>query len=264
MDQQKISKLLDVAAEQDQVKLKVLHNAVITCLKNYRAESTSTHLNDWQRAEKALEDFVDLLWSQHFRDDKSLAHTLAVADYLSVQGWKAGKSTIYKHQKEGKLRPQQDGTFRIADVEKYAAAFLKRLDGSQSGKLDQLQQDKLIAETRKSLAQAEHWEKKTQVFTGEFVPKDFFERELAKRASIFRSDLEGFARAEAFGIIHLVEGDAGKISDLISYLLEKIDAFLDRYTEEKEFTLPAPAAIIDETFMEEREEEDDEREYKRD
>ena len=185
-----------------------------------------------------------------------LPNALAVADYLTAQGWKAGKSTIYNHQKEGKLRPQQDGTFRISDVEKYAASFLKRLDGGQNGNLDKLQQSKLAADTRKSLAQAEHWEKKTQVFTGEYVPKDFFERELAKRAGVFRSDLEGFTRGEAAGIIHLVDGDTGKVPDLINYLLGKVDDFLDRYTEEKEFEIP-PAVAADIEMRDEEEEEND-------
>jgi len=255
MEQQKFSKLLDVADEKDQVKLKVLHNAVITCLKNYQAESTSSHLNDWQRAEKALDEFMEMLWAQHFQDEKTLANVLAVVDYLTTQGWRAGKSTIYKHQKEGRFRPQPDGSFLISDAEKYAAAFLKRLDGSRSSKIDDLQKDKLIAETRKSLAQAEHWEKKTQAFTGEFVPKDFFERELAKRAGVFRSDLENFFRTEAAGIIHLVEGDAGKISDLITYLLGRTDDFLDRYTEEKEFKIPAPATTADDIDMGDEEED---------
>jgi len=256
MDQQKFKTLLEIVDEKDRIKLTVLHNAVVTGLKSYKDESTSARLTDWQRAEKALDEFTEFLWSQNFQEEKTLANALSVSEYLTTQGWKAGRSTIYKHQKEGKLRAQQDGSFRISDAEKYASSFLKRLDGSQADKLDQLQKERLIAETRKSLAQAEHWEKKTQVFTGEFVPRDLFERELAKRAAVFRSDLENFARAEAAGIIHLVGGDAGKVSDLINYLLGKTDDFLDRYTEEKEFTLPAPVAMIDDPTIDDEEDEE--------
>lgn len=215
-------------------------------------------LTYWQRTEHALDAFVNLLWSQHFQQEKTLSNTQKVAAYLIDRGWKASRQTIQRHKKEGKLRPQTDGSFRISNVEKYAAASLQRLDGSQTGKPDPLQRDKLIAETRKSLAQAEHWEKKTSLLSGELVPKDLFERELAKRASVFRNDLESFARSEAAGIIHLVEGNAGKVSDLIDYMLGKTDDFLDRYAEEKEFTIPAPAVAGQELITDFEDEDSDE------
>lgn len=240
MDQQKFKTLLGMVGEEDRSKLTVLHDAVVSGLANYQAEKTSVRLTYWQKTENALDTFVNLLWSQHFQQEKTLANAQKVAAYLIDQGWKASRQTIQRHKKEGKLLPGADGSFRLSDISKYAATSLQRLDGSQTGKPGQLQQDKLIAETRKSLAQAEHWEKKTSLLSGELVPKDLFERELAKRASVFRNDLESFARSEAAGIIHLVEGDAGKVSDLIDYMLGKIDDFLDRYAEEREFTIPAP------------------------
>ena len=256
-DQSKISKLLEVAAEKDQVKLKVLHNAVITCLKRYQVESTSAHLNDWQRAEKGLDDFIEYLWSQHFQEEKVLPNVLAVADYLTTQGWKAGKSTIYKHQKEGKLRPQPDGAFRIVDAEKYASTFLKRLDGGQTGKLDQLQKDKLIAETRKAIAQAEHWEMKMKTMNGALVPKDYFDNELAKRAIIFRNDLENYCRTEAAGIITLADGNTEKLPDVVEYMLDRTNIFLGRYAEEKNFTIPLPVAEEVKLIINDEEEEDE-------
>ena len=243
MDQEKIKRLLEVADQPDQIKLKVLHNAAVNGLKGYQAVSTSAHLTDWQRAESALETFITELWDKHFESQRSLANILAVAEYLNAQGWKAGKSTLYKHQKEGKLRQKSDGTFRQADVEKYASAYLKRRDGSDTGKLDQLQQERVVAETRKAMAQAEHWEIKTRAFSGDYVPKEFFELELAKRAAVIRNDLESFARSESAGIIHLVNGEDGKVSDLVDHLLDRIGDFLEHYAEEKEFKVPPPISL---------------------
>ena len=105
MDQEKIKRLLDVADQQDQIKLKVLHNAVIKCLKDYQADSTSTHLNDWQKAEGGLEAFVVELWGKHFAEEKSLLNILAVVDHLAAQGWKVKKSAVYNHKKEGEDPP---------------------------------------------------------------------------------------------------------------------------------------------------------------
>lgn len=238
MDQEKIKRLLDVADQQDQIKLKVLHNAVIKCLKDYQADSTSAHLNDWQKAEGALEAFVVDLWGKHFQDEKALQNILAVVDYLSGQGWKVHKSAVYNHKKEGKIRPQPDGTFRISDVERYAETYLRRKDGTESGKLDKLQQQKLEAEIKRTEAQAEHWVNRSRASSGAFIPKEHHERDLARRAAVFRSDLETFARSEASEIVSLVAGDAGKIPELVTWILGRFDGFLANYAEEREFRVP--------------------------
>jgi hypothetical protein len=253
MDQEKIKRLLDVADQQDQIKLKVLHNAVIKCLKDYQADSTSAHLNDWQKAEGALESFVVDLWGKHFQDEKALSNILAVVDHLAAQGWKVKKSTVYNHRKEGKIRPQPDGSFRIADVERYAETYLRRKDGGESGKLDKLQERKLNAEISKTEAQARHWSTKADAYSGAYVPRDLFERELAKRVAIFRNDLETFASAEAGGIVSLAAGDPGRIPDVIDHILGRFEDFLARYTEEREFKvpLPPPDADNDDTMTEE-------------
>ncbi len=245
MDQEKIKRLLDVADQQDQIKLKVLHNSVIKCLKDYQADSTSAHLNDWQKAEGALEAFVVDLWGKHFQDEKALSNILAVVDHLSAQRWKVKKSTVYNHRKEGKIRPQPDGSFRVADVERYAEAYLRRKDGGESGKLDKLQERKLNAEISKTEAQARHWATKADAYSGAYVPRDLFERELAKRAAIFRNDLETFSSAEAGGIVSLAAGDPGRIPDVIEHLLGRFEEFLARYTEEREFKVPLPPLDTD-------------------
>jgi hypothetical protein len=255
MDQEKIKRLLDVADQQDQIKLKVLHNAVVKCIKDYRTDSTSARLNDWQKAEGALETFVVDLWGKHFEDEKSLSNILAVVDYLSGQGWKVHKSAVYNHKKEGRIRPQPDGTFRIVDVERYAETYLRRKDGGESGKLDKLQQEKLVAEIDKTKAQARHWTMKAETFSGAYVPKELFEMELAKRAAIFRNDLDTFASAEAGGIVSLAAGDAGKIPDVIEFMISRFEEFLVRYSEEKQFKVPLPPA--DPNGREDREEEDE-------
>lgn len=238
MDQEKIKRLLDVADQQDQIKLKVLHNAVIKCLKDYQADSTSARLNDWQKAEGALEAFVVELWGKHFQDEKVLQNALAVVDHLAAQGWKVKKSTVYNHRKEGKIRPQPDGSFRIADVVRYAETYLRRKDGGQSGKLDKLQERKLIAEAGKTEAQEEYWRNRNRAASGSFIPKEEHERDLARRAAVFRSDLETFARSEAGEIVSLVVGDAGKIPELVGWMLGQFDGFLANYSEERTFTVP--------------------------
>ena len=240
MDQEKVKKLLEVADEQDQVTLKVLHNAVVKCIKDYQTESTSARLNDWQKAESALEQHLVLLSGKYLGSSPTLSNALAVAEYLKDQGWKVRKSAVYKHKKEGKLRCGADGTYLISEVDRYAQTYLKRADGSAPDKLEKLQQEKLHAEIEKTKAQARHWTMKAEVFTGAYVPKDLFEGELAKRAAVFRNDLETFARAEASEIVSRAAGSADTISDLIEWLLGRFESFLARYSEERTFKVILP------------------------
>lgn len=242
MDQTKLKKLLETANAQDQVKLKVLHNAVVKCIRDYQADSVSAKLKDWKSAEGALDAFIDTLWAEHFAEGQTLPNLMAVVDYLNGRGWKIRKSAAYKHHKEGKIRPQSNGAYRITDVEKYAATFLKRLDGGKEGVLDAYQNEKQAAETEKLKAQARHWGMKAGILEGLYVEKGLFERELAKRAAVFKNDIENFCRAQAAGIINVVAGDAARTPDLIEYMLDQAENWLDRYAEEKEFRIPPPPA----------------------
>jgi len=246
MDQTKLKKLLEVASPEDQIKLKVLHNAVVKCIRDYQADSTSAKLKDWKSAEGALDAFIDALWTEHFGDSgATLPNVLAIVEYLSARGWKVKKSAVYQHHKDKKIMPQKDGAFRIADVEKYATAFLKRLDGVKTDLLDTIQKEKSRAEADKLTAQAKHWKIKTEILQGRYVEKDAFELELARRAAVFRSDIENFIRAQAMGIISLVGGDDTKAPDLIDFMLDQAEGWLDRYSGEKEFTVPVlPAAVM--------------------
>ena len=246
MDQAKLKKLLETADAQDQVKLKVLHNAVVKCIRDYQSDSTSARLKDWKSAEGALDAFIDTLWAEHFDEGRTLPNLLAVVDYLTDKGRKIKKSAAYKHQKDGRIRPQKNGAYSIADVEKYAST-LKRLDGAKADLLDTIQQEKARAEVDKLKAQAEHWQIRTAIARGLYVEKDAFERELARRAAVFRADIENFIRAQAAGIINHVAGDATKAPDLIDYMLDQAEGWLDRYAGEKEFTVPPPttAAVMD-------------------
>lgn len=175
----------------------------------------------------------------------TLPNLLAVVDYLTGRGWKIRKSAAYKHRHEGKIRPQMNGTYKIPDVEKYAQTFLKRLDGGGRDPRDDFQSEKQAAETEKIKAQARHWSMKASILEGRYVEKGLFERELARRAAVFKNDIENFCRSQAAGIISLVAGDAAKTPDLIEHMLGQAENWLGRYAEEKEFRLPEPQPAVE-------------------
>jgi hypothetical protein len=183
-------------------------------------------------------------------ENMTFQNLLGVLGYLRDRGYKASKSSLYLHAGHGKIHPRKDELFHVRDVEKYAKIFLKRRGGGPQrsrGGIDSLQKERLAADTMKLSAQALHWQTKTRVLTGAFVPRELFEMELAKRATVLKNDLESFARSQAPGIISMAEGVPEKAPDLIQWLLDSIEDFLARYGEEREFRVPAMPALLETT-----------------
>jgi hypothetical protein len=244
MDLEKIKRLLEVADQQDQIKLKVLHNAVVKCTRDYQADSSSAHLTDWQRAEAALEAFVLELWEKLFGTAKSLATILAVVDYLDAEGWKATKSTVHRHQKEGKLLPGEDGTFQIKDVDKYAKTWLKQKSTGRrvNEKADELQRQKLEKELRSLDLDIQRKERQESKEAGNLVPREQIEIELATRAGILDAGLRHWIQAHAAEWIRQVAGDTKKVGDLINLMGRDLDEYINAYASTREYQVIIDAA----------------------
>lgn len=231
-----IQTALDIATPEQQLKISLLNQAMVENMEAYKAKFSTANLKAWKAAEKELEDFVDQVLADQ-DDGGSACETIPninkVWTYLRRNGWKVGKtpSTLYNHIKQHRLKPDQSGKFPVPDVMDYARRYLKRLDGFSEGEEKDLRA-KREAETRKARAQAAHWELKTKIDAGLYVPRDLFERELAARARIIKSDLLSFCRSTAPGIIALVHGDENLTPDLIDYMTEQVLICLDRYSRD--------------------------------
>ncbi len=192
-------------------------------------------------------------------EEKTFRNLQAVAVYLRGQGWKVSKSTVYDHHRAKKIKAREDGLFYLVDVETYARDYLKQKNAPQTKTSDAIQRRRNEAEARKMEAQAKHWEIKTQVAAGAFVERDAFERALGERALIFKNDLIAFAYTRAPEICRLVHGDSNLIPELTEYLLEQFAIFLNRYAEDREFTVPqaVKAALDDSEGLDDADHEND-------
>lgn len=167
----------------------------------------------------------------------------AVMQYLQGKGYKIKKSAIYNHKTAGKIRPNKEGKYLRADVEKYAQAHLQLADGSPSPAkiLDKAQKERADAETRERIARATNWEVRTAALQQKLVPRELFENELAARAAIFRTDGENFFRGQVPAIVHIVDGDAIKVPELIDFCLNALEQWISRYLQREEFKVDVSA-----------------------
>lgn len=228
----------DIAGELSDRDFKVLLKAKQQAQLRVAQEPNTENVRALNQINKALHDLDQHKKGTEDMSIPALSNPLAVAEYLNDKGWKVSKSTVYGHLKEGKLK-SVDGAYHIREVEKYAALHLKRQDGtSPAEEAGQLQKEKLEAETRKACAQADHWEMRTRVESGQYIDRDLFNGELAARAAIFRNDLETFFRSNAGEMIKRVDGETTKNPDLIDYCLERMEVFLGRYAEPKTWPIP--------------------------
>jgi hypothetical protein len=188
----------------------------------------------------------------------SFARLLDVVPFLKGAGYKASRSTIYRHFSEGKIRCK-NGTFTLRDVRKYAALHLNKTDQKSTGNrtTEAARERRVLADAQKSEAHAALLTMKAKILEGSYIPKADFERALAMRAIVFRNDLTNWVHTETPGIVRLVAGDDKLIPDLVEYMLDKVEEFLDRYAQDREFEVVIPGPIP-ETLVKEENDPDEE------
>ena len=172
----------------------------------------------------------------------AFANRMDVLRYLQTLGFKIPQAKLYLDYRKGLLKVELDGTVLASSVQEYIKHPLSRLLSPVHDAHEEmvaLQRAKLAADTKRALAQAEHWETRARATRGVYVESFLCEQNLAARMALFRADLEIFARTSAGDIIRLVGGDLAKAPDLIDMLLDKVRQWLARYAEDREFVVPS-------------------------
>ena len=151
--------------------------------------------------------------------------------YLQKSGWKVTKTSLYRHQKEGKFLPDPDGSYQQKNIDKYAKAWLKQQSTGKrvSEKMDELQRKKLERELqiqdieyeRKKLAHAKDLDK--------YIPKEQMEVELAGRAGILDAGLKHWVQSRCAEWIRSVDGDMKKVGELINLMNRDLDEHVNSY-----------------------------------
>jgi len=252
MDKESFEKLITDKPLDVKQKAVLLWNGMTQGANAYKQDPTSARLKDWRSAETALEEFTSIIGGGSSQTEKALTSIPAVVKYLRSQGWKISTRTGYNHKEGGLIRPRKDGKYYLSDVNNYAqSGALQRLDGVRGESLDLDTDRKKRADADNAEAIARINKKKAEAIEGRYIERYEFERALAQRSALFKSDIEAFIRGTSEEMVALVGGDPGKVPDLIEHTLDQFERCLGRYAEDREFSIPIlPAAATIETHKE--------------
>ncbi len=164
----------------------------------------------------------------------TLADALA---YLKNEGWRSTRTSLYRHQKEGKIRPRSDGTYLQSDVDKYARTWLKQSSTGQriNERIEDLQRKKLEMELKNLDISIERNKFNFDKEQGRYLPREQMEIELATRAGILDAGLKHWIQSRAAEWIRTVNGDMKRIADLINLLNRDLDEHINTYASTKEY-----------------------------
>lgn len=166
----------------------------------------------------------------------NLKDTSAVLAYVEEAGRKLKKTKLYDDIGLGRLKKQPDGTFKLRDVDRYAAT-LPTLGTSDKVAADAAQRQKKReeAEIRRIENAAAKEEFQLNILKGRYVTREAVYLELAGRAVTLASGLKTAFESSVLDLISLVEGSPKKAQNLIQALEEKLDAALNEYAQVEEF-----------------------------
>jgi hypothetical protein len=123
ISQETFEKLIADMPPEARAKAVLLWNAHAKTVQAYQQTPTEANRKNWEGSEKALSEFLSRVESAD--DEKPLAAIADVLEYLKAGGWMITRTTLYRHQGEGKLA-LRGGAYRIRDVDRYARTWLKQ------------------------------------------------------------------------------------------------------------------------------------------
>lgn len=159
-----------------------------------------------------------------------------ILDYIHKKNRKLSMRKLDQDIKAGLLPRQQDMTFRVEDIDRYA--LLLPLAGTPDYLAEQaynLEDEKRREEIRRLRAVADREEFDLDVKRGKYLPKDMVYQEQAARAVVLATGLKSVFEARISEIINRAHGDMKEAPGVVGLLHEMLDLALNEYSRDMEF-----------------------------
>lgn len=254
MTKQELEKLIEDKPDEVRAKAILLFNGYARAMAGYQAESSTANLKTWKSAEDALMEYTASIGYGETED--ALNNIAVVLAYLVNSGWKITKTSLYRHQQQGKIKPGDDGKYSKRVVDKYARTFLKQTATGKrfTEETDDLQRKKLTKEIARLELAVEREEFALQRDRGLYVPREQVNLEIAGYCAILYHNGRHWLQTSAADWITAVNGETKRVGELINIMTKSFDEMVNHIvrnkeyevvfeTEEKENVIPAEAGI---------------------
>lgn len=245
MTKDELEKLIEDKPDEVRAKAILLFNGYARAMAGYQAESSTANLKTWKSAEEALTEYAASIGYGETKEE--LNNISVVLAYLVNSGWKCTKTSLYRHQQQGKIKPDADGKYSKRIVDKYARTFLKQTATGKrvTEETDDLQRKKLTKEIARLELAVEREEFALQRERGLYVPREQMEIELATRAGILVSGLKHWVQSKAADWIAAVSGDNKRVGELINIMNRDVDEHINIYAGSKEYEVVIDSEPVD-------------------
>jgi len=172
--------------------------------------------------------------SNEIPDKPRLKSIPEVLNYLTGQGFKIGRRTLYLHKQQGILREQIGGGFTIKAVDDYARRNLDRPGIEAPAVNNFLNDDK----SRLLKAQCDKIEFDNELKRGSYILKSEVEQQGAASVSFLKNDLSNFGPYITERLVELISEyirstgtDPGEFNlmRLLPEMLDEYDSRLDKW-----------------------------------
>jgi hypothetical protein len=242
-----VENLRPLVGQEEEAKLAILYNALVTNINAYRSDSSASALKNWQSAESALADCLSHLEDKYqpatptstsIHPD-TFATQQEVLTYLKAAGYKIEKSALSNHVRS-RLLIKKAGVYRRKDVDNYSGLHLQSGATGQTmadKKTADLQERKLRAEIGRTEEQYKRAIIEREALEGKLIPRDEVELELAGRAVALEAGYDHMVYTMAAGLVELVDGNQAKVDRLITTMLEAKNEWLNQYAGAVDFVV---------------------------
>jgi hypothetical protein len=203
-------------------------------LAAYQADNSRATLSELDAAKKSLTATVREVQGrldQTAADPEPLPNLLAATAFLQADGWKVGKSKIYKDAKSGLIRVNADGTVNEAEAIAYAHKYLKHkplAEGDVAGAEELLREEKeaqiALLKTREEKLR---FEKDRDM--GRYLLRDDVILENCIKIGALEAGLKSLVRSRAEDWLHQVGADAARADLFRELVYREIDRLLDEF-----------------------------------
>lgn len=205
--------------------LNILTKARNQAAQRVEKDPTAENLAALEMASKMLADL-----HQVDEPEPSVKNRLEVMKHLRREGFKIGKTKLYKDATEGLLRIQSDGSVLEKDIDRYVRiSGLKKPAEISDAELQMLQKKKNEMEVEKLTQQVSDLRFKQGISRGLYIPRAEFEMEVAGRAGALDAGLRHRFMSECRDMVDAVSGKPSLVPILQEMLGKMLDEALNEY-----------------------------------